>query len=55
METKKPRISILDRRFKYRNAANTDVGRHLRAARRAQRAKETAPHGAVPIRKRAAS
>jgi hypothetical protein len=31
----KPRISILDRRFKYRSSADTDVGRHIRAHRRA--------------------
>lgn len=58
METKKPRISILDPRFKYRDSASTDVGRHLRAAQRKQRAldkaREQQPHEVVPMRKRSA-
>jgi len=36
----KPRISILDRRFKYQDSANTDVGRHLREHQRKQRLAE---------------
>lgn len=33
----KPRLSILDRRFKYRSAANTDVRRTWRRARLLER------------------
>lgn len=50
----KPRISILDRRFKYRNAANTDVRRTFERARQALRQVEKS-HQVVPMRKRGAS
>lgn len=57
MEPKKPRISILDQRFKYTDSASTDVGRHLRAAKRREqerKARELHAHEVVPMRKRSA-
>ena len=50
----KPRISILDRRFKYRNAASTDVRRTFRRHRLLERIKAKQESAKVePIRKKA--
>jgi hypothetical protein len=55
MATKlQPRVSILDRRFKYRDSANTDVRRTWRRARLVQRL-GAKPSAVVPIRKKGAS
>lgn len=55
MATKvQPRISILDRRFKYSNSANTDVRRTWRRAQ-AERRAAAKPHSVVQLKKRSAS
>lgn len=48
-----PRVSILDRRFKYRDSAHTDVRRTWRRAQLAQRKAATPSTGVVQLRKKA--
>lgn len=57
MKKLQPRVSILDPRFKYDNAASTDVGRHLRAhlAEQKRNAKKAAPIAVVQLRRKSAS
>lgn len=46
-ERAKPRISILDPRFRYRDAANTDVALTFRRARMQQKQAQRKPDAAV--------
>lgn len=47
MAKPKPALSLLDRAFKYRDSASTDVRRTFQRVRRAQRQAEKAPSSSV--------